>query len=382
MPLQTKDFQTINNDQATSMQADATVNLQKTLNFEIGSVNLAKVESVSGIALWLQGLIVKMLAISRLSTSNGADVDSFVADYGLSRLPSTASSGYVTFSRFDSSMQAIINIGQPVSSSTAGIVFNVIADSTNPHYSDSSKAYIIPTGLASESIAVQCSVSGAQGNLATGTINTISNPILYVDHVTNANPFTNGTDSETDTELKHRFILYINSLSKATLTAVKAALSSLQDNITYNIVENKNYNTGVDKPGYFYVVLDDGSGNPPDSLIASARNIVDATRGLTILFEIFKPILSTANIVADITISDTNTDPNVIADVVAAIRSHISRMVVGETLFYTQIGNICYNANPSVINVHNVLLNGGTSDVVVDVKTKVVAGTVVITADV
>jgi uncharacterized phage protein gp47/JayE len=380
--LQTKDFGQLNQEQQQAIQANASINLQKTLNFTEGSLLLAQVESNSGVALWLQGICVKLLAISRLATSVGIDVDTFLEQFGLKRLQAVAATGFATFSRFSSTEQASISVGSQISSSFTGLVFSVVVDTTNPYYYAPTSSYIIPVGVLSANILVQCVTTGEIGNVAAGTINTIVNPILHVDSVTNNAPFTNGVDKESDTNAKKRFILYINSLSKATITAIQATLSGLQDNIFYNIVENKNYATNADQYGYFYVVLDDGSGDPPDDLIQRAYNALYVTRGLTIMFEIFKPELVTANISVQIKASSENTSYTIANDVSNAIKTYVATLQVGQPLYYTKIADICYDASDSIVNVHNVLINGSTLDVSVDGKTKVMIGTVVVSEDV
>jgi uncharacterized phage protein gp47/JayE len=386
--LQTKTFAEIVNQMTTAIQAAAKVNLQEVINLTPGSVTLAEVESVAGVTLWLQGQIVKLLAISRLSTCGGPgasyspDVDSFIADYDLIRLPAVHTTGNVTVSRFSNTNQAVILIGQQFKSSTTGLVFSAIADSSNPYYISGMSAYVIPSGTSSINVLVQCNTIGSVGNVASGSIDTIVNPIIYVDTVTNTVPFDNGSDEETDDEVKLRFVLYINGLSKATLIALEAALAGLQENIEYNVVENMDYHTDAIRLGYFYAIIDDGSGDPPDSLMTAAYDVLNATRGLTIFFEVYRPVIVQVTVTATITVPiGTDTAP-LILSVAEAIESYIASLQIGETFYYSKIEYICYSVSPNVIvNVHSVFLNGGTSDLIVTSKEKIVMETVTILAD-
>ena len=56
-------------------------------NLSPGSVTLALLEASSSIALWLQALVVQVWQGTRLATSTGTDVDSFLADFTLTREP-------------------------------------------------------------------------------------------------------------------------------------------------------------------------------------------------------------------------------------------------------------------------------------------------------
>ena len=70
------------------------------VNLTPGSVTNAILEASASSALWLQYIAVQVLLAARLSTSAGADADSFVADYGLARLPAVPANGVVTLSRY------------------------------------------------------------------------------------------------------------------------------------------------------------------------------------------------------------------------------------------------------------------------------------------
>src|SRR5579863_1597263 len=74
--------------------------LPNTFQFPLGSVIRALVDADSTIAIWEESLIQFVNARCRLATSEGTDADSFVADFGLTRLPGVAASGLVTFASF------------------------------------------------------------------------------------------------------------------------------------------------------------------------------------------------------------------------------------------------------------------------------------------
>ncbi|MFX7825058.1 hypothetical protein ABTK20_21915, partial [Acinetobacter baumannii] len=78
------------------------------------------------------------------------------------------------------------------------------------------------------------------------------------------------------------------------------AILSLQQNVSAVIVENQAYN-GISPPGYFYAVVDDGSGNPSSTFLASVGTAVEATRPLSVTYGIFGPVQQTANVSMTIT---------------------------------------------------------------------------------
>ena len=81
--LETKDFDTLVEEQAAIVQGSSSRAL---LDFSIGSILRAIVEAYAAVAMWLQGLILSVLSLTRAATSSGSDLDSWMADFGLTRL--------------------------------------------------------------------------------------------------------------------------------------------------------------------------------------------------------------------------------------------------------------------------------------------------------
>jgi uncharacterized phage protein gp47/JayE len=105
--LSTLAFTDIVRSVVAAIQAGAT----KLLKFTPGSVLLAIVEAIAGVVLWLQGLTVYILTITRFATSVGADADSWGADFGFTREAAVAAKGQVTFTRFTTTAQSVVPFG-------------------------------------------------------------------------------------------------------------------------------------------------------------------------------------------------------------------------------------------------------------------------------
>jgi hypothetical protein len=82
MQLSMQNFSTLIEGMAASVQGAA----KSLLDLTVGSVLRAILEANASVALWIQWLIVQVLAATRLATSSGTDCDSFCADFGFSRL--------------------------------------------------------------------------------------------------------------------------------------------------------------------------------------------------------------------------------------------------------------------------------------------------------
>jgi len=380
MALETKDYDELVQDQATATQSAATRKMGKYLNFGLGSTLRALIESNAGLALWTQGLLVKVLATTRLATSEADDVDTFINDFGLERAAAAKATGDVTFSRNIVANDAVIDLAKEIQTELSNVKYIVVADTTNPIYDPLREQYIILAGTHSGDVKVEAVEAGSSGNAAADTITVISQPIQYVDFVTNALPFTNGADKESDAEARQHFVDYINSLSKATKLAIEEAIESVQEGIQYSVVENKNYTTGLEELGYFYCVIDDGSGSPPPELITSVWNAVDRVRGLTTYFEIKAALSTTASVSATAKIDTGVYDVDEVKTAIeTALTTYIDSLGIDTTLYFSKLYQIIYDSHEAIEDVVDVLLNGGTSDLVSDNKHSIHVGTLSIT---
>jgi uncharacterized phage protein gp47/JayE len=371
--LNIKDFTTLVRDQVTAIQGRAA----GLVDFTIGSLLRACAESNASVLQWIQQLIITLLINTRASTCEKEDLDSWMADFGFRRLSANFATGSVTYSRFTPTNSALIPIGSLVGSTDGSQQFSVTVDTANPLYNAMLGGYLIPAGTASATVPVIASTAGAAGNALVGTVTVIVGSISGVDTVTNAGVFANGVDPETDPSFRARFILWVQSLSKGTKAAIGYALSSMQAGMTYTLTENQDYAGGLEY-GYFYAVVDDGSGAPSSIFLTSAANAVEAVRPFTSRYGIFGPVLVTANASMTITTDASVTHSVVVAQVVAALQAYISSLSLGQILPYTKLGQIAYAVSPAITNVSAILLNGSTADLAATNKQVIRPGTITV----
>jgi uncharacterized phage protein gp47/JayE len=371
MQLSLQNFSTLVEGMSASVQGAAS----SLLDLTVGSVLRAILEANASLALWLQWLIVQVLATTRLATSSGADCDSFGADFGFVRLPAVAASGQVTFSRFTPSVAAFIPLGTSVSTPGNLQNFMVTADPINPAYS--AGGYTLAAGVASLTVPVAATNAGSAGNVQPGAIAVVSAALAGIDTVTNAAVLTGGIDAESDAAFKLRFGNYLASLSKATDVAIGAAIAAVQQGLSYVISENIDQ-TGAVQIGHFVVTVDDGSGSPPATLLSTVRQAVDAVRPVGSSFSVQGPAVTLANVSLNVTLVPGASQQTAIAAVAATIEAYIASLSVGSTLNYTRLAQLAYAASGSVSNVSAVLLNGGTADLTPPLFGVVRTGTVTV----
>ena len=385
--LPTKSFATVVNNIISGIQGRAS----KLINFAIGSTLRAIAEGYGGIFIWFQSLVLQLLAAIRLSTSVGTDVDTFTVDFmpplpgsqttalptGSPRLGAQAASGQVTFTRFTAGPSSpfipaatgIVNgvvspagQGQPVTVQTSDgtQTYVVIADTTNPNYSATFGGYIVPSSIGSLNVTVLAVVPGAAGNAQAGQISVITSPVTGIDTVVNGATFTNGIDVESDSALKKRFAAYILGLSRGDEFGLAASIEGVEVNVQWTLTELYNYD-GSYRPGYFFVVADDGSGSPSATFLQTVTNAVNAVRPLGIQAGVFPPVIKPVLVSLNIATASGFDHNTVAAQVSATISTNINSLGLGNPLPWSIVASWAYSV-PGVTSVTNVTLNGLTGD--------------------
>jgi uncharacterized phage protein gp47/JayE len=348
----------------------------KLINFSQGSTLRAIVEGFAGLFLWLQAMVLQLLAAMRLSTASGSDVDTFCADFmqvlagsqtaalpgGSPRLGPQAASGQVTFARFTAAPSScFFPVGSTITTSDGtNTKFAVTADSTYPTFSATLNGYTLSPNVASIVVPVQAVVPGASGNIAAGALSVMTSPITGIDTVTNIAAFTNGFDQESDSALKARFAAYILGLSRGDLYGLQASILGVEPEVQWAITEGYNYD-GSYHPGFFFVVADDGSGNPTQAFLTAVTNAAYAVRPLGIQCAIFPPEIIQANVSMQLTTAPNYDHNTVVAQVAALVATNINSLGLGVTLQWSQIAAWAYTI-PGVTAVSNVQINGVYGD--------------------
>jgi uncharacterized phage protein gp47/JayE len=347
------------------------------LDFTTGSVLRAILEANASLALWLQWLILLVLQTTRLATSSGSDVDSFGADFGMTRLAAVAGQGSVTFSRYTPTMAGLIPTGTTLTTSDNTTQFTVGTDSTNPAWSASQNGYLLGVGVASVTVPVTATVAGSAGNVLAGTISLITSALPGIDTATNALALSGGLDAETDAAFRLRFQGFINSRTRATMQAVSYATTSIQQGVNCTVQENTDGN-GDFMPGKFVVTVDDGSGSPPATLLTSIQAAVEAVRPVGSIFAVTGPTVLPANIALTLAIADGSSSATAITAVNSAITAFVNGLPVGISLPYTRLAQLAYDASPAVTNVSGLTLQGGAADLTASPGTVIKIGSLAI----
>src|ERR1700733_11240208 len=164
MNLNLKAFSQLVEDMGAALQSSAS----SLVDVSVGSVVRAIFEANASVVLWLQWLVLQVLASTRASTSNGSDLDSWMLDFGLTRLPAVPSTGIVTFSRFVNNLSATIPIGTTIKTTDGSLSFSVTQNQSLSIWQPSASAYVLPVGVSSADLPVVCTAGGSTGNVLAG----------------------------------------------------------------------------------------------------------------------------------------------------------------------------------------------------------------------
>lgn len=350
-------------------------------NLQPGDPLLAVFEAhVLGGLLFVQSQAVAIDKLTRAQTSVGADLDSWMAQFGFTRLPPTKASGTVTFSLRNVSQTNIeLKAGTIIQTSDAKIKYQVIGDTNKPTWSPALNAYVLNAGQLQLQAEVEAVSAGSASNVQVGALSQILSANTGLNFVTNTANISNGRDAETDAKFFDRWILEFNAVNKRTTPAgVLSTILNTPGVAEAKLVENEDVD-GNPRPGYGYAVIDDGSGDPNPTLLTEVTNNVNAqSRGWTVQFLAVGPVLEEV----DITLA-AKLDPNardsagilipaatILYNVAIAIINYVNSLPIGETLYLLNLSYVARSV-PGVLAVQpgSVTIDGETEDYTVTNKT-------------
>jgi uncharacterized phage protein gp47/JayE len=376
MQLSLKTFSQLIEDMGAALRGSAT----SLVDVSVGSVIRAIFEANASVVLWLQWLVLQTLSMTRAATSAGLDLDSWMADFGAVRLAATSATGVLTFSRFATTLPALVPLGAIAKTADGLLSFAVTEDDTVSTWQQQSSGYVVPIGVTSANIPVTCLSVGSAGNVLSGTVTTIASSIPGIDQVLNANAFTDGTDSESDQAFRARFQSYLASRARATLTAVQNTVSNVQQGLIFSIAENVSPD-GTARAGSFLVIIDDGSGYPSADLLSTVASAVDLVRPTGTTFTVVPPLVLKVSVSLSANVRATDVTGSLAPAIEDQITTYLNSLPIGCVASATRVAMSAYSANTAIQNVTSVLLNGFPLDIAPPARTIIKSGEITVVVD-
>ncbi len=329
-----------------------------------GDPLLAFIQGVSSQLVYVEAVINQLAAVTRAQTSTGGDLDTWMAQFSFTRLPATFASGSFTLSVLSTHSTAVtVPVGIVIQTTGGAIQYKLIADTTQTAYNSAFNAYVLPANTYSINVTAQALVAGSASNVQIGQVNAFATQPAGIDLVTNNAAITNGIDAETDTAFRARFLLYLQGLQRATLPAIESAIVGVQSGLTYTVLDNTN-NALQFQPGEFLVVINDGSGNPPSSLLAAVSAAVGAVAPLTVQWNVIGPTPVSGTVTLAVSLAAGYTLVMVQSYVQAAVSNYAQSVPLGGVVAISGIVQAALGVAGIVSVQAGVTINGGTVDLI------------------
>ena len=335
---------------------------------------LAILEATAAQDVYLEFLLQVIWAAARASTATGPDLDTFVNDFGLTRLPATYAQGPVTLSTLTAPVTPVpIAVGTIVQTPGGAIQYQLVADTTQTAWNPALNAYVLQAGQTSITATAQATVAGSVDNVQPGQLTQFGTAVAGVTTVTNTAAITNGLDQETDSALRARFVSYLASLSKATEQACLFAINSVQQGLDTLPLENTNVNLATQYGANLFIV-DNGTGAPPSSLLTSVLNALNAVRAFGIQVAVKGPTTTQVSVAltAVIVQNPTETTTTIQSNVQNAILNYINGFQLSagsQYLYLNSIIDVAINSDPNIVTVvlGSLTLNGVAADLLIGI---------------
>jgi uncharacterized phage protein gp47/JayE len=212
-----------------------------------------------------------------MRNASGQDLDERVAELppvGISRIDATNASGSVLTLRRASSLN---NLTIPAGA--------LVKSDSGAQYRTSQAVVITAGNLLVDNVHIVAVVAGNQGNALSNEINTVVTVPDGILEVYNTQPITNGTDRENDEDLRERALLYLQSLTRCT----RSALEFLGTSFIASTGERMRFARLFESPhtpAYSELVVDDGSGLTVEAVSGNAYEITGVVpeNGASILY--------------------------------------------------------------------------------------------------
>jgi len=324
-----------------------------------GDPLLAIFQAFATEGVFLENMATQLAALTRAQTSQGANLDTWMAQFQFTRLPAEPATGSVLLSA-NSAHNTPVNIplGTVIQTAGGSIQYQLIADTTQSAYDATTQMYVLPSGTTSITATAQALVAGTSYDVQANQLVQFATPVSGIDNVTNPAAIVNGVNAESDTAFRARFLLYLLGLREAVLPAVESAIEASYTGIQYVIVNNQDTN-GNPVYGYFYVTI-----WPYTSEIqALVYNAIAQTAALGIQFNVYSATEVTVTVSVNIEVVPGQDSATVQSAVQGAIESYISGLTLGENLYWSYLYDVIYSVS-GVLNALNLQVNGGTADVV------------------
>lgn len=233
------------------------------------------------------------------------------------------------------------------------------------YYYATTEAGSIADGIASSGpLAAVAEEAGPDGDMASRAVDTLDgkgtllSAIGGIEHAINDDPFTGGTEAESDAARAARFQTTVQGLNSGTEFGIKSTLLR-----KINVLRSVNVLPRYPRSGQVTIVADDGTGLLTTDLVLLIRKILDGdpddlvnypgigTAGIT--YNLAAPVIILRPITASVTrIGSVSDEDEIRTAVTVAVENYINTRGLGDDFVRSRAVQVMMAAHPSAYNLN------------------------------
>ena len=192
-------------------------------------------------------------------------------------------------------------------------------------------------------VPVACTVPGRWGDVLSGSVTVMPQPVTGVEYVINKADVANGVEAEEDDELRQRAKHALEFAGKATYSSLESAIRSIEG-VRSLLIEDLSQDTA----GIVRVIVDGGD-------TERILKTIDETRAAGVKVEVFRPKIVYINVSLTLTLGTDVSSSLAGSEVDRKIRSYISSLEIGDGVLYSRIIEAALSVS-GVVDVRNVIV--------------------------
>jgi uncharacterized phage protein gp47/JayE len=266
----------------------------------------AQLEALYNQCLWVTGQCFPQ-------TATGTYLDNHAQMRGLSRKGAAAATGSIRF-LVDQAAATDLDIPAGTVCMTAGLV-----------QFETTQAATLKAGKSQVDVPAQAVESGSQGNVAAGTVLTMSVPPVGISACTNPEPFQGGLDEEDDDALRARVLATYARMSNGANTAYYEQAALEFDGVAAVSVIGRNRGIGtVD------VIIVGEDGVPTQTLVDQVQTYFDDQREIAVDVKVLSPTTTAVPVNLLVQVSDSADPDEVLPQVRQVITDYFNGTLLGK----------------------------------------------------
>lgn len=263
-----------------------------------------------------------------------------------------------------------VQVGDRISTKDGSIIYAVTKDPSHPYWvsdpNDANGGYYQIGPDSGNKVTynvihapIEAVTPGPSQNVAVNALDTMPNPLLHIDKVTNEFVIATGKPAESDEEVRQRFRLFILGLPNSTRTAIESAIRTEFPDLLFTIIENVQDDGVTYESGRFLMIASDSQGTLSSDLKARIMANLDLHRALGVRYTVKAPTVVQVAVSATITTipKDLVSQTSIRTECQTAVVNLINATAPGTPVYFHEVVEAIMGVN-GVKTLTNIRLQG------------------------